>query len=97
MPEHRLCVNQFALDGFLGAVGDVVHGLDPLPLRLAFQILGYALGLHHLADDAPVAVLGLLVEVGKVGVQLACQNQVVQQKLRIQAGGRNTSNGKYHL
>ena len=73
-----LCVDQFRLDNFLRPVGDTVHGPYPLHLRPPLQVLGHALGLHHLPDDALVAVPALLVDVGKDGEELARQNQVVQ-------------------
>ena len=44
------------------------------------QFLGHTLGGGHLSDDEPIAVLRLLVQVGKVVVQLARQNQMVEQK-----------------
>jgi hypothetical protein len=34
----------------------------------------------HLLDDKLATIPHLLIEVGKVGVQFACQNQVVEQK-----------------
>lgn len=75
-----LSVTYLALDDFLDAAGNAVHSLDPLPLRPPLQIFGYALSLHHLLDDEPITVLRLFIEVGKVGVQLTRQGQVVEQK-----------------
>ena len=75
-----LSVTYLALDDFLNAAGNAVHSLDPLPLRLPLQIFGYALSFHHLLDDEPITVLRLLVEVGKVDMQLARQGQMIEQK-----------------
>lgn len=73
-----LSVNQFRLDNFLGTVGNAVHGPDPLHLRPLLHVLGHALGLHHLTDDALVAAAAFLIDVGKDGEEFARQNQVVQ-------------------
>ena len=72
--------SHFTSDDFFSSAHNAVHSLDPFPLRPAFQILGYALGFHHLTNDVPIAFLRLFVQIGKVGVQSARQNQVVQQK-----------------
>lgn len=52
----------------------------PLPLWLTLQILGHALILRHLVNETPIAILCLLVEVSKIGVQLARKKQVIEQK-----------------
>ena len=49
-------------------------------MRTPLQVLSYAFGISHLLDNETVAVLCLFVKVGKVCVQLARQNQMVEQK-----------------
>lgn len=66
-------------DNFLGPVHDTVHSSDPFPLGLALQILGYTLCGVHLLDDQATAFLCLFVQVGKIGVQFARQNQMVEK------------------
>ena len=68
------------LDDFLGAVGDAVHGPHPFHLRPPLHVLGHVLGLHHLPDDAPVAVLCLFVQVGKVGEDTPSQDKMIEQE-----------------
>lgn len=75
---YRLCVNQLTPDNFLGAAGNVVRGPDPVPLRASLQVLSHTLGIGHLFYDKPIAVLGLLVQVGKIGVQFARQDKVIE-------------------
>ena len=79
--KRDLSVTQPTLDYFLRTANDAVHGLNPFPLRPTLQIFIHALGPIHLPDDKLAAFLRLLVEVGKIGMQLACQNQVVEQWL----------------
>ena len=75
-----LSADYLALDDFLCPTHNTVHGFDPFPLRPPLQILGYALGNSHLLDDKLATILRLLIEVGRVGVQFARQNQVIKQK-----------------
>lgn len=73
-------VNHFGLDDFLGAVGDAVHGPHPLQLRPPLHVLGHALGLQHLPDDTPIAVLRLFVQVGETGKDASGQKKVIEQE-----------------
>ena len=75
-----LSVNHLALDDLLGAADNAVHRPYPLPLGAPLQILGHALGLRHLPDNEPVAVLRLFVEVCKIAVEPARQDQVIEQE-----------------
>ena len=63
---------------FLGAADNVVHGSDPVPLRTSLQVLGHALGSGHLFYDKSIAVLGLFVQVSKIGVQFARQDKMIE-------------------
>ena len=77
---NLLSVDYFTPDDFLSTAGNTVHTPDPFPLRLTLQIFGHTLVLCHSANEVPIAALCLLIEVGKTGMQLACQNQVIEQK-----------------
>lgn len=75
-----LCVNHLDLDDFLDATDDTVHRLYPVLLGTPFQVFSQAFDLRHLADDAPVAVLCLLVEVCQIAVEPARQDHVIGQE-----------------
>lgn len=65
---NLLSVDYLTPDDFFCPAHDAVHGLDPVPLRLTLQILGYALTLSHLADDELVASSRLFVQISKIDV-----------------------------
>ena len=46
-----LCVYQFVVDNFGGAVADVVHPADPFELVIGFELFGDALADFHLIDQ----------------------------------------------
>lgn len=80
LSQRRICRRSASIKryDFLGAADNVVHGPDPVLLRASLPVLGRALGIGHLFYDKPIAVLVLLVQVGKIGVQFARQNKVVE-------------------
>ena len=65
------------LDDFLGSAADGVHGLHPQHLVGRFQGFVHALGFRHLLNDETASFRCLLVQIGKVGVQLAGENEFV--------------------
>ena len=56
-------------------VPDVVHSLHPQHLILRFELFSYALSLGHLLCQQEHLLRYLFVDVGKVGIQLAADQQ----------------------
>ena len=71
-----LSINTFAGHDLFCAVADVVHVPDPCHLVIGFEILGDALALGHLADQKVKHGVGLFVDLGEVGAQLAFSGQL---------------------
>ena len=69
--------DQFSLDDLLGTVSDAVHPAHPIQLIGCFQGFGHALGFLHLPDGQCKLLLGLLVQLGKIAVQLTGQEQLI--------------------
>ena len=69
--------DQFSLDDLLGTVSDTVHPAHPIQLIGCFQGFGHALGFLHLPDGQCKLLLGLLVQLGKIAVQLTGQEQLI--------------------
>ena len=65
-----LCVDQIIIHHLHCPFSDVVHSLYPQHLILGFQFLGDALTGGHLFYQLKEHILCLLVQIGKITVQL---------------------------
>lgn len=63
-------------DDFLSTIADTVHRFDPCHLMLCFQLLVDALFLSHLLRQQSELLICLDINVSKVAVQLAIENQI---------------------
>lgn len=75
--HYALYVYDILVHNFHCVCPNVVHPTDPSHLIDCFQRLSNTLSFHHLLDDGAHHFLCLLVNVGKVAVQLATQQQSV--------------------
>ena len=57
-------------------IPDIVHPPYPQHLILSFELLGHALTLRHLLCQQEHLLCGLLVDVGKIGIQPAGGQQL---------------------
>ena len=78
-----LCVDQVVVHHLHGSILDVVHPLHPQHLILGLEPLGDALTDGHLFYQLKKQVLRLLVQIGKIIVQLACDLQLCVQRLAV--------------
>lgn len=69
-------MDQFFEDDFLCTVADVVHGSDPCQLILRLQALVDAFFLCQLRYKQVEPVSSLSINVSKIAVQLAAENQI---------------------
>lgn len=64
-----LCINQIVETDFLGAIVDVVHGIDQSHLVVGFENFCDAFGVSHLGGEALHHLVGLAVDLLQVGVE----------------------------
>lgn len=70
-----LCVYDFLVHDFGCRCPDIIYPANPCHLVGNFQCLGNALSLGHLPDDDVQPLLRLLVNIGKIAVQAAAEQQ----------------------
>lgn len=73
--HYALCVYDFLVYNFHRTCLDIIHLADPRHLVGSFQRLGNALGVGHLLNDDVQPLLRLVVNIGKVAVQVSAQQQ----------------------
>ena len=76
-----LCVDQIVVHHLHSPIPDVVHPLYPLHLILGLDLFGDALTDSHLLYQLKKHGLCLIVQIGKITVQLAGDLQLCVQRL----------------
>ena len=71
-------VDQLLSDDFFRSGGDAIHALGPAQGIGSFQCFGDTLCGLHLGDQGFHALLGQLIQVGKVRPEVAGQNLIVK-------------------
>ena len=78
-----LCVDQIDVDHLHSPIPDVVHLLHPKHLILSLELFGDALTLGHLLYQLKKHSFCLLVQIGKITVQLAGDLQRCVHRLTV--------------
>ena len=72
----NLCVNDFCVHDLPGTRPDVIHSTNPLHSVFGLELFGDSLGLLHLLYQDFHSFLCLLINFGKIAVQLAAGQQL---------------------
>lgn len=82
-PHDTLCVDQIMIYKLHRSVPDVVNPLHPEHLILGLELFCDVLPSCHLLYQLKKHVFRLLVQIGQITVQLACDLQLCVQRLAV--------------